>query len=110
MKADLAKETPPSLEEIFTTLDAMQDCCGNGVQILNDLLTYEKLEDGLMVLEKEVQDPTTSLKEVLGAFSLAARSKRVTLTVHNTVERGGCLVYIDESKVMASYSTTAFAF
>lgn len=80
-------------------LDAMRDCCGTGIHILNDLLTFEKLEGGLMVLEKEIQDPNVFLSECIGAFSLSARAKRVRMTVHNAVDRGSCLVCIDEGKV-----------
>lgn len=99
LKSMLTAGEMPLQEKLLAVLGDTKKACGLGVEILNDLLTYEKLESNLMVLERDVQDPLVFLEDTLGPFRLVAEEKAVQLIVHNELEPNSCLVSIDEKKV-----------
>ena len=69
------------------------------VDLLNDLLAYEKLDSGLAVIEATLQDPLVFVNDTLHPFYLCARGKNITLAVTSDVTMDSCRVYIDDNKV-----------
>ena len=54
-----------STEEVVSTIEDLKQPCRTSVSILNDLLAYEKLDAGIMQLEKIVQDVDDTGKTVI---------------------------------------------
>eukprot|EP01041_Mallomonas_annulata_P005541 gene5541-11163_t len=66
-------------DEIRRTLKETQASCDVAVEILNDLLAYEKLEAGIMTLEAKEIPIWPFIKEVLQPFALSAIESSVLL-------------------------------
>eukprot|EP01041_Mallomonas_annulata_P011085 gene11085-23178_t len=58
--------------ELLSTLKETQASCDVAVEILNDLLAYEKLEAGIMTLEAKEIQIWSFIKETLRPFSVSA--------------------------------------
>jgi signal transduction histidine kinase len=52
------------------TLEAIMDSCLTSIDILNDLLLYDKLEDGLMVLDKRATNAKMTLERIIQPFTV----------------------------------------
>eukprot|EP01041_Mallomonas_annulata_P005439 gene5439-10911_t len=65
--------------EILKTLDEVECACGVSLDILNDLLSYEKLEAGIMTLEKIEVNAWTFLMNTLRPFVMQARQMEISL-------------------------------
>ena len=88
-----------SSEEIRTTLSDMKYPCRTGMEVLNELLDFEKMDAGLTVIEKSIQNPNVFLESTLHPFMLVARRKDIQLTINNTTGEAAPTVDIDETKV-----------
>jgi signal transduction histidine kinase len=71
---------PKDIERYDTLCDVNMSCMA-AVDILNDLLCYEKLESGILELHKENIVVEPFLKDCVSMFSVQAREGDVTLTV-----------------------------
>jgi len=69
MKSDMMKSGHADAETI-ETLTEMQASCETAVNILNDLLSYEKLDAGLLKLDQTMCPVLPMLRELLGPFSI----------------------------------------
>ena len=99
---DLAEEQlkrGASTREVLSTIQDLKQPCLTGVDILNKLLDFEKLEAGLTVIEKTKQDPSLFLMSTIEPFYLVARMKNVNLQVTSELIPGQYAVDIDETKV-----------
>lgn len=85
--------------EILKSIQEVRAACQVGVDILNDLLAYEKLQSGLMTMEKKLVDPVDFFRAATDPFHIVAMQKNITLCFTNTIERNNVLVNIDETKV-----------
>ena len=92
--------------DIFEDMSETKNSISTAVDILNDLLDYEKLESGLMTLDKSPADPIAFLQETARPFLLGAANKGVRLKILSgpraAEERaiiGGRVVVIDEKKI-----------
>jgi len=52
------------------TLDEIQQSCDISLNILNDMLSFEKIESGRLVLEEEELNPKALLEETVAPFSI----------------------------------------
>ena len=77
----------PLVDDLIETLTDSQLACAIGVNILNDLLDYDKLQSGVMELHKETIMLVPFVTESLKMFSGQARAKGVELTVQFHGER-----------------------
>lgn len=68
--------------ERYDTLCDVNASCTAAVDILNDLLCYEKLDSGILELHKENISVLEFLKDRVGMFSLQARECGVTLKMN----------------------------
>jgi signal transduction histidine kinase len=74
----LEASTEEEREQIATLADINQ-ACTTAVDILNDLLCFEKLESGILEIDEEEVRIRPFVKECLGMFALSARNKGVKL-------------------------------
>ena len=52
LKKDLRTSNSPKKTQMVETLADMKNQCDAAIEILNDLLNYEKLDSGIMTLDK----------------------------------------------------------
>ena len=83
MKASL---NPKDIERYDTSCDVNISCTA-AVDILNDLLCYEKLESGILKLHKEDVAVSTFLQDSVSMFAAQARECGVTMSII-TSEKG----------------------
>ena len=79
LRGQLESEIPDS--EALETLSVLQESCVIAVDILNELLQYEKLEAGMMVLEKEEVYPIPFIVHTCSPFIVQAQQKGVSYSV-----------------------------
>ena len=80
-KPEILNEDHPSVPELVETLADSQYACSVGVNILNDLLNYDKLQSGLMELHKENIVVMPFVTECVKMFHGQARAKDVELAI-----------------------------
>jgi signal transduction histidine kinase len=61
----------------FETLTDINVACNTAVDILNDLLSFEKLESGILELHKEDVPALSFVNECVGMFAVHAKSKNI---------------------------------
>ena len=60
----------------------MKTSCRTSVNILDDLLTFEKLESGILNLDRRQMSPKPVIEKVLSPFFLQAAQENIALTIH----------------------------
>lgn len=110
----------PIPEDVFEDISETRKSCATAVEILNDLLDYEKLESGLMTVEKSPIDPISFLQETAKPFLLGATNKGIHLKILSSPraieERslvGDRIIDIDEKKmsqVLRNFLSNAIKF
>ena len=73
--------------------------CATGINLLNELLDFEKMSSGLQALDKSAQDPLDFIELTVTPFNLVAQNKRITLDCQYNIRRNTISLNIDESKV-----------
>ena len=86
-------------KELISTAQDIRLPCLTGVSILNELLDFEKLDSGLMTMEKTEQDPLIFIESTLAPFFMVAKQKGIVLQLSNKIVKGAIGVDIDETKV-----------
>jgi two-component system, sensor histidine kinase len=81
LSSDLKASNDPKDIERYETLCDVNMSCTAAVDILNDLLCYEKLESGILELHKENIVVDSFLNNCLSMFSAQARECGVTMTM-----------------------------
>ena len=79
LRGQLEEEIPDS--EALETLAVLRESCVVAVDILNELLQYEKLEAGMMTLEKEDLYPLPFIVQSCSPFMVQAQQKGVTYSI-----------------------------
>ena len=83
------KRRPTPVEaEMCETLSDIRLACSTAVDILNDLLSFEKLESGILVLHRENIAVIKFMKEGIVMFSAQAKEKGVMLDLLSTIDEG----------------------
>ena len=92
--------------DIYEDMSETKKSIATAVEILNDLLDYEKLESGLMKIETSPLDPISFLQETARPFMLGAVNKGLRMKVLSSPraaeERamvGDRVIVIDEKKI-----------
>jgi signal transduction histidine kinase len=75
-KIELALKT---LEIIFDTTNLVQESCNVALETLNDALTFDKIDENKLVLEKEFINPVTYVAEIVRPFQINANIAGVSL-------------------------------
>ena len=76
----------PAEAEMCETLCDIRLACSTAVDILNDLLSFEKLESGILVLHRENISVLKFMKEGITLLTPQAKEKGVTLDLVSTVD------------------------
>ena len=87
-----------SSDDLIGLVHDLKESCSSGVDILNELLEFEKLESGLSKMEKSVQDPLLLIETTAAPFKMVTRLKGIEFLIENHLQ-DGVLVDIDETKV-----------
>jgi signal transduction histidine kinase len=86
--------------ELLATISAMNESTSVAVSILNDLLAYDKIESGLMVLERMSVQASQFIVKSIQLFRIQAIHKNVELNITNRLDEDNQhVIHIDESKV-----------
>ena len=106
-----------SEEEILQLVSDAQDSCSIAVEILSDILDYEKAGDALMTIEPRLQCPLEFLDVTIKPFINSAAAKHIQLIYQRqemeAIVRSGWEVNIDEIKmaqVLRNFISNAIKF
>ena len=80
------KRPTPDEAEMCETLSDIRLACSTAVDILNDLLSFEKLESGILVLHRESISVLKFMKEGIVMFSAQVKEKGVILDLVSTID------------------------
>lgn len=80
-------------------LDDIRISCTTAVDILNDLLLYEKMDDGLFQLTPSVMPVSSLLHEAERLFRVQAKAVEVELVLQLLPEVASSIVHVDRSKM-----------
>ena len=69
------------VQSILETVDDVNECCEAAISILNDLLTFDKLQEGKMTLDFEEIPIMEYVTESLRPFRAEARQKNIDITM-----------------------------
>ena len=67
--------------EVVEIVGSLRESCSTAVEILNELLQYEKIEAGLMTLEKESIYPLPFILKACSPFLIQAQQKGIELSI-----------------------------
>lgn len=81
------------VEHIVETVDDVNNCCEAAITILNDLLTFDKLEAGKMSVDFEETPILEYVTESLRPFRVEARQKDIKMTIRVDESETGWLNY-----------------
>eukprot|EP00607_Mallomonas_marina_P008441 CAMPEP_0182424572 /NCGR_PEP_ID=MMETSP1167-20130531/10775_1 /TAXON_ID=2988 /ORGANISM="Mallomonas Sp, Strain CCMP3275" /LENGTH=557 /DNA_ID=CAMNT_0024604463 /DNA_START=625 /DNA_END=2298 /DNA_ORIENTATION=- len=90
--------------EAIETVKELKESCNIAIDILNDLLDYEKLEAGLMTLERKRVDSGPFLIKLISSFNVQARQASLNLTLipnaaQLLIDLRHINIFIDENKM-----------
>ena len=68
-------------EVLIETVDDISNSCQTALSILNDLLTFDKIDSGQMKIELEETHPWSYFHQAVKPFSVQARQNNVRLTI-----------------------------
>ncbi len=97
LEEELKKENKEALSSVQDVLDDVKCSCTIAVDILNDLLLYEKLDDGIFTLSLSLIAMIDFFREAINVFKVQAKSSEIELTV-STKGLDGVMVKIDRTK------------
>ncbi len=80
-------------EDLLETLSDIQLACNTAVDILNDLLSFEKLESGILELHRQDIPALQFISECIVLFNPQAREKGVSLDLFLTVDDATLAAY-----------------
>ena len=86
LTSDLKDSNDPKDSDRYDTLNDVNLSCTAAVDILNDLLCYEKLDSGILELHKEEINVGEFLRDRVNMFCAQARECGVTLTLITDIE------------------------
>jgi CheY-like chemotaxis protein len=92
--------TLPDSHVITEVLDDVKDSCAIAVDILNDLLLYEKLDEGYFNISKTIASLSPFIDEAVRNFKMLAKSANVHFTLHcQSQELADVTVDMDKGKM-----------
>ena len=68
------------VEPIIDTVNEVNNCCEVALSIVNDLLTFDKLEEGKMALEVKETEIRKYVTETIKPFDIQAREKGINIS------------------------------
>lgn len=99
----IAPLVPEYIEPIIETVAEVNECCDIALTILNDMLTFDKLEEGKMTLDLKDTDLERFVRDTVNPFQILARGRDITVDVkminHTTGWPQSFLLRIDQHKM-----------
>jgi len=86
-------------ESFLELVDDITQACNIAMDIVNDLLMYEKIDGGLMALETQETLLIPFVEEVLKLFSVQAKTSNVELILRNNAQQDNIVVEVDRHKM-----------
>ena len=86
-------------QQILCTVSELKMPCATGINVLTELLDFEKMSSGLQKLDRSIQDPNEFIELTVTPFKMVAQQKGVTLECQNYIGRNSVTLNIDEAKV-----------
>lgn len=90
-------------ELLLETVDDISSSCQTALSILNELLTFDKIDSGLMKMELEEMHPWLYLQGAVRPFSVQARQKNIQFSLScEEVESGwtqSTILQVDQHKM-----------
>jgi signal transduction histidine kinase len=77
----LLEISPEQVEPVIDTIDDMSGSCQVALSILNDLLTFDKLESGKMAVELQDTHPWQFFRDTVKPFTVQTRQKGLTFAL-----------------------------
>ena len=77
----LSGDSSPDNEILLETMDDMSSSCQTALSILNELLTFDKIDSGLMKMELEEVHPWLYLHSAVRPFAVQARRNNIHFNV-----------------------------
>jgi len=95
--------------DCYELVDEIKDSCQSGIRILDDLLDYDKLEGGIMKLDRTLITAWDLLEEAMQSIILQARSMRIFLafkdtTIQSRMALQNIHVNVDKAKLQQAMS------
>ena len=85
--------------EVSSTLRDVKDACTVAIDILNDLLTYEKLDSNILTLEKASYDFIELVRKVCTMFQIQAKYREIDMIFDNRISAKSVITEIDSTKI-----------
>lgn len=86
-------------DDSLELIDEIRSACKVAIEILNDLLTYEKLDSNILVLERSVYDLFDILRKVCDMFAIPARFSDINLSMSYDENLTCAMVDVDAAKI-----------
>jgi len=86
-------------ESMLDLITDITQACNITMDIVNDLLMYEKIDGGLMSLETRETLLIPFVEEVLKLFSVQAKTSNVELILRNNAQQDNIVVKVDRNKM-----------
>lgn len=99
----LEEDLESAIREDQETVQDIKDSCNVAVNVLNELLTFDKLESGNLLLEKSTVNAMSLIKKTVKPFHIQARRSGVALTIRIAPEDFEALstlsIHVDTNKI-----------
>jgi signal transduction histidine kinase len=86
------------LQNIFSMTDDCKESCDVAVDILNELLLYEKLEGGILSLEKTIEPGRDVIHDAIQIFNIQARGCGIRMVITYD-DLDGIMLEVDKPKI-----------
>jgi signal transduction histidine kinase len=97
---ELGPQKENQIKDALDIMESMRQSCETAICTLNDVLLYDKIEGGTMVLEKRLIPVTQLVTQAVQPFFIQARSNEVELTISESLESlRGCVLEVDVNKI-----------
>lgn len=87
----LTEELETSNQDILESLGEVRESCDVAVNTINELLMFDKLEGGTLMLEKTAVNAVELVQRTVSPFKIQARQAGITLVVSITAENEALL-------------------
>ena len=77
------------VDPIIETVNEVNNCCEVALSIVNDMLTFDRLKEGMMSLELKETEIEWYIKDTVKLFDIQARAKKISIGVMIDDAEGG---------------------
>ncbi len=69
-------------DDILVIIDEIDNACTSSLDILNDLLTYEKVDTGVLILDKDVVSAFPIVNDCIRSFLLQVNHHKNNININ----------------------------